>query len=138
MDWATRRVLSWQLSRTLEADFCVEVLQEAIERYGCPSIFNTDQGSQFTSAIWIDELKANSIGISMDGKGLDGQYLYRAAVAFMSLRGLYVYPSPIFLVLKSRDWSGSVRTSVFSASELREIPHGIERLRVRQWLRGKG
>ena len=69
MDWTTRRVLWWQLSNTLEADFCVAALQEAIERYGCPSIFNTDQGSQFTSAIWIDELKANSIDISMDGKG---------------------------------------------------------------------
>jgi len=68
MDWATRRVLSWQLSNTLEADFCVEALCEAIEKYGCPSIFNSDQGSQFTSADWIDELKTNSIKISMDGK----------------------------------------------------------------------
>ena len=50
MDWASRRVLSWRLSNTLEADFCVEALQEGIEKYGCPAIFNTDQGSQFTSA----------------------------------------------------------------------------------------
>ncbi len=69
MDWASRRVLSWRLSNTMEADFCVEALQEAIEQYGCPSIFNTDQGSQFTSADWIDELKANNIKPSMDGKG---------------------------------------------------------------------
>jgi len=69
MDWCSRRVLSWRLSNTLDADFCVAALQEAIGKYGCPSIFNTDQGSEFTSADWIDELKANNIDISMDGKG---------------------------------------------------------------------
>jgi putative transposase len=69
MDWRSRRVLSWRLSNTMDADFCVEALQEAIGKYGCPSIFNTDQGSQFTSADWIDKLKANNIDISMDGKG---------------------------------------------------------------------
>ncbi len=79
MDWASRRVLSWQLSNTLEADFCVEALCEAIEQYGCPSIFNTDQGSQFTSADWIDELRANDIDISMDGKGrwMDNVFIER-------------------------------------------------------------
>ena len=79
MDWRSRRVLSWQLSNTLEADFCVEALQEAIERYGCPAIFNTDQGSQFTSTDWIDELKANGIRISMDGKGrwMDNVFIER-------------------------------------------------------------
>ncbi len=69
MDWRSRRVLSWQLSNTMDADFCVEALQEAIARYGCPSIFNTDQGSQFTSTVWIDELKAHGMKISMAGKG---------------------------------------------------------------------
>ena len=79
MDWNSRRVLSWQLSNTLEADCCVAALQEAIEKYGCPSIFNTDQGSQFTSADWIDELKANHIKISMDGKGrwMDNVFIER-------------------------------------------------------------
>ncbi len=79
MDWRSRRVLSWQLSNTLEADFCVEALQEAIEQHGCPAIFNTDQGSQFTSTDWIDELKANSIKISMDGKGrwMDNVFIER-------------------------------------------------------------
>jgi putative transposase len=79
MDWRSRRVLSWQLSNTLEADFCVEALQEAIEQHGCPSIFNTDQGSQFTSTDWIDELKANGIKISMDGKGrwMDNVFIER-------------------------------------------------------------
>ena len=79
MDWRSRRVLSWQLSNTMDADFCVEALQEAIARYGCPSIFNTDQGSQFTSTVWIDELKANGIEVSMDGKGrwMDNVFIER-------------------------------------------------------------
>ncbi len=79
MDWASRRVLSWRLSNTMDADFCVEALSEAIEKYGCPSIFNTDQGSQFTSADWINELKANNIKISMDGKGrwMDNVFIER-------------------------------------------------------------
>jgi putative transposase len=69
MDWASRRVLSWRLSNTLTPDFCVEALQEAIDRHGPPTIFNTDQGSQFTSLEFTDVLKENSIDISMDGKG---------------------------------------------------------------------
>jgi len=69
MDWHSRKVLSWRLSNTQDAAFCVEALEEAIERYGCPEIFNTDQGSQFTSAAFTDVLKAQGIRISMDGKG---------------------------------------------------------------------
>lgn len=69
IDWATRKVLSWRLSNTLTSDFCVEALEEAIQRYGCPEIFNTDQGSQFTSQDFTSVLKANDIRISMDGKG---------------------------------------------------------------------
>ena len=69
MNWHSRRVLSWQLSNTMNADFCVAALQEAIEQYGCRSIFNTDQGSEFTSSLWLDQLKENDIRISMDGKG---------------------------------------------------------------------
>ena len=69
MDWHSRRVLSWRLSNTLDTGFCVEALQEAIERYWVPEIFNTDQGSQFTSAEFTDALKAHRIQISMDGKG---------------------------------------------------------------------
>ncbi|PCI88747.1 MAG: hypothetical protein COB24_01950 [Hyphomicrobiales bacterium] len=57
MDWATRRVLSWRLSNTMETDFCIEALNEAIHRFGAPKIFNTDQGSQFTSWQWINTLK---------------------------------------------------------------------------------
>lgn len=69
MDWATRRVLSWRLSNTMDADFCVEALNEAILRNGPPKIFNTDQGSQFTSFKWIAVLKDAGVKISMDGKG---------------------------------------------------------------------
>jgi putative transposase len=69
MDWHSRKVLSWRLSNTMEADFCVEALREAIGRYGCPDIFNTDQGAQFTSEAFTKVLQDNEIAISMDGRG---------------------------------------------------------------------
>ena len=69
LDWASRRVLSWRVSNTLTTDFCIEAVQEAINRYGLPAIFNTDQGCQFTSMEFTALLKDNSIQISMDGKG---------------------------------------------------------------------
>lgn len=69
MDWYSRKVLAWRLSNTLDADFCVSVLEEAIRMYGCPDIFNTDQGSQFTSHAFTKTLKDNDIRISMDGRG---------------------------------------------------------------------
>jgi putative transposase len=69
MDWASRRILSFRLSNTLTADFCVEALEEAIVRHGKPEIVNTDQGSQFTGMEFIGTLKARGIAISMDGKG---------------------------------------------------------------------
>ncbi len=69
IDWASRAVLSWRLSNTMEADFCVEALNEAIERFGRPSIFNTDQGAQFTGEAFLGVLEQNKIRISMDGKG---------------------------------------------------------------------
>jgi putative transposase len=69
LDWATRRVLSWRLSNSLTADFCIEAVEEAIARFGKPEIFNTDQGSQFTGADFIALLKKHDIRISMDGKG---------------------------------------------------------------------
>ena len=69
IDWATRKVLAWQLSNTLTADFCVDALEAALIRYGKPDIFNTDQGSQFTSLAFTSVLRDNSIQISMDGKG---------------------------------------------------------------------
>jgi putative transposase len=69
MDWHSRKVLSWRVSNTMESDFCVEALEEAIHNYGCPEIFNTDQGSQFTSDKFTGVLKSNDIQISMDGRG---------------------------------------------------------------------
>jgi len=69
LDWATRRVLSWRLSITMEAAFCIETLEEALARHGRPEIFNTDQGSQFTGAAFTAVLAGDGIAISMDGKG---------------------------------------------------------------------
>ena len=69
LDWATRRVLSWRLSITMEAAFCVETLEDALARHGKPDIVNTDQGSQFTGSAFTDVLANNGIAISMDGKG---------------------------------------------------------------------
>jgi len=69
IDWASRMVLSWRLSNTLDSSFCIEALEEAIAKFGCPDIFNTDQGSQFTSEAFTECLSSHSIAISMDGKG---------------------------------------------------------------------
>ena len=69
LDWFTRRVLAWRVSITLEADFCIEAVEEALRRHGQPEIFNTDQGSQFTSTDFIKVLASREIKISMDGKG---------------------------------------------------------------------
>ena len=79
MDWASRKVLAWRLSNTMEADFCVAALEEAIARYGSPEIFNTDQGSQFTSFAFTTTLKDAGIRISMDGRGrwMDNVFIER-------------------------------------------------------------
>ena len=69
VDWHTRRVLSWRLSITMTTDFCLEAVEDAIHRHGKPDIFNTDQGSQFTSEAFTGLLKQHGIRISMDGKG---------------------------------------------------------------------
>ncbi len=69
MDWHSRKVLSWKVSNSLNDDFCIEALQEAIRKYGCPEIFNTDQGSQFTSRDFTGTLEEHHIRISMDGRG---------------------------------------------------------------------
>lgn len=69
MDWYSRKILSWRLSNSLDVSFCVDALEEALHCYGKPKIFNSDQGSQYTSDVFTDVLKANNIQISMDGKG---------------------------------------------------------------------
>jgi putative transposase len=79
MDWATRKVLTWRLSNTLDASFCVEALEEAISKYGKPEIMNTHQGNQYTGSGWITILTEAKIKISMDGRGryLDNIFIER-------------------------------------------------------------
>jgi len=79
IDWASRAVLAWRLSNTMDSGFCVEALEEALQRYGKPRIFNTDQGAQFTSAAFTGKLEAAGIAISMDGRGrfLDNIFIER-------------------------------------------------------------
>jgi putative transposase len=79
MDWASRRVLSFRVSNTLDASFCVEALQEALHRYDAPKIMNTDQGSQFTSEAFTGLLSAHGVAISMDGRGrwMDNVFIER-------------------------------------------------------------
>ena len=79
MDWASRKVLAWRLSNTLDSAFCVDALEEAIAKFGCPEIFNTDQGSQFTAEVFTNVLRVNNIAISMDGKGrwMDNVFIER-------------------------------------------------------------
>jgi putative transposase len=79
MDWYSRKVLSWRISNTLDTEFCVQALKEALDRYGIPDIFNTDQGSQFTSFQFTNILKDYEIKISMDGKGrwMDNVFIER-------------------------------------------------------------
>jgi len=94
MDWHTRKVLAWRISNTLEAEFCVDALNEAIHKFGPPEIMNTDQGSQFTSFVWTDRLRRSSVRISplmhvnMHCRAVNGwqgpvprQHLCRAALA---------------------------------------------------------
>ncbi len=79
MDWASRKVLAWRLSNTMEADFCIEALHEAMARHGRPAIFNTDQGSQFTSPRFVAVLTAAAVRVSMDGRGrwMDNVFIER-------------------------------------------------------------
>jgi len=79
MDWYSRKVLSWRLSNTMDTSFCIDALTEAIEAYGAPEIFNTDQGSQFTSEAFTGVLSSHGIAISMDGRGrwMDNVFIER-------------------------------------------------------------
>lgn len=93
IDWYSRYVISWRISNTLEVSFCLEALKDALEK-GCPQIFNTDQGSQFTSNIYTNCLLSNNIQISMDGKGrcLDNIFVERL---WRSVKYEYVYLNSI-------------------------------------------
>jgi putative transposase len=79
MDWATRKVLAWRVSNTMDVEFCLEALEEALARYGRPEIFNTDQGSQFTSPRFTGVLQRAGVRISMDGRGrwMDNVFIER-------------------------------------------------------------
>ncbi len=91
IDWYSRKVLAWQVSNTMDAGFCVDCLADALKGFGKPAIFNTDQGSQFTSESWIKLLKDNAIHISMDGRGraLDNLFVERL---WRSVKYEDVYP----------------------------------------------
>ena len=86
MDWHSRRVLSWRVSNTLDTDFCIEALEEALQRFGAPEIFNTDQGSQFTSEAFTDVLKSHGIDISIWKEPVGGQCVRRASMAQCEIR----------------------------------------------------
>ena len=110
LDWFSRRVLSWRVSITMEAAFCVETLEDAMARHGKPEIFNTDQGSQFTGAAFIGVLAQNGIAISMDGKGAwrDNVFLGsspRTSRLWRSVKYVEVY-------LRAYDSAGEARTSI--------------------------
>jgi putative transposase len=79
MDWSTRKVLSWRVSNTMDAEFCIEALEEALSRFGGPEIFNTDQGSQFTSPRFTGVLQAAGVRVSMDRRGrwMDNVFIER-------------------------------------------------------------
>jgi putative transposase len=104
LDWASRRVLSWRVSITMEAAFCIETLQDALAKHGKPEIFNTDQGSQFTGAAFTGVLADNAIAISMDGKGAwrDNVFVERL---WRSVKYEEVY-------LRAYDSVGEARTSI--------------------------
>ena len=106
MDWASRAVLAWRLSNTLGADFCVEALEEALARYGRPEIFNTDQGSQFTSDDFTGILKRHEVTISMDGKGrcMDNIFVERL---WRSLKYEEVYLNAYATVAEAKTGIGS-------------------------------
>jgi putative transposase len=107
MDWHSRKVLSWRISNTLDSDFCVSALEEAISCYGCPEIFNTDQGSQFTSEAFTSVLKSNGIRISMDGRGrcMDNIFIERLwwTVKYHYLH-LYSFANGLELQKGLRNW----------------------------------
>ncbi len=121
IDWYSRKVLSRRISNTMETDFCVEALEEAIAVYGAPEIFNTDQGSQFTSVAFTDVLKKHDVQISMDGKGrwMDNVFVERL---WRSLKYEEVY-------LKAYDSVAEARKSIavyfdYFNNERRHSSHG--------------
>jgi len=90
MDWYSRKVLSWRLSNSLDANFCIDAVEEALARYGTPGIFNTDQGAQFTSNKFTEVLKSHGVAISMDGRGRAQDNIFVERL-WWSLKHQYIY-----------------------------------------------
>ena len=107
MDWATRKVLAWRVSNTMDVEFCTEALEEALARFGRPEIFNTDQGSQFTSPRFTGILQRAGVRISMDGRGrwMDNVFIERL---WRSLKYECVY-------LHAFETGSEVRAGLFNA-----------------------
>ena len=129
MDWFSRKVLAWRLSNTMDADFCVTALEEAIARFGRPEIFNTDQGSQFTSFAFTNTLKDADIRISMDGRGrwMDNVFIERL---WRSLKYECVF-------LNAFETGSEARTGIGSLDRLlqrRSTPLGLRRQDARRGL----
>lgn len=99
MDWYSRRVLAWRLSNTMDADFCVDALEEALDRFGTPEVFNTDQGSQFTSDAFTSVLKERNIKISMDGKGCYRDNIFGSFTGWL----IILQPPDVFLNTSNQD-----------------------------------
>src|SRR5271157_3690306 len=118
IDWASRAVLSWRLSNTMDASFCVATLEEALARYGKPEIFNTDQGSQFTSADFTGVLIEAGVRVSMDGRGrwMDNVFIERV---WRSLK----YED---VVCWERNRSGFERVRCFTEDEGRSLEVGLQ------------
>ena len=136
MDWATREVLAHRVSTSMTADFCVEALEEAIAKYGTPEIFNTDQGSQFTSVAFTDVLKDHDIKISMDGKGrwVDNVFVERL---WKSVKYEHVYLHAYESVLEAKQQLASYFSSTIPAARIhpsadrRRTPHTAATLETR-------
>ena len=120
IDWFSRRVLAWRVSITMEAAFCVEALEEALARHGKPEIFNTDQGSQFTSTAFTGVLIKNGIAISMDGKGAwrDNVFVERL---WRSVKYEEVYLRPTTACPRPAPRSAAISTSTMAAGLIRAL-----------------
>jgi putative transposase len=120
LDWATRRVLSWRLSITMEAAFCVETLEDALALHGRPDVFNTDQGSQFTGADFTAVLAGNGIAISMDGKGAWREDVFVERL-WRSVKYEEVYLRAYETVARRATRSADISTSTIAAVPTRAL-----------------
>lgn len=122
MNWHSRKVLSWRLSNTIDAGFCIEALKEALAPYGPPAIFNSDHGSQFTSTNFTDVLKDAGVKISMDGRGrwIDNRMI---AQLWRSLKYECVFLNAFETGLEARQGIGHSRIGAWIASYNADRPH---------------